>query len=321
MGVTVAAALARGGARVHWLATGRSAETRRRAERAGLVEVDSLRRLCELCTIIVCVCPPQFARSMADSVAACGFGGIYIDANALSPRHALQIGETVEGRGASFVDGAIVGPPAWKAGTTVLFLSGSKAAEIAAHFSAGPLEAQVLDGEAGTASALKMCDSVFQKGLLALLYDTLATAERLGVRHALRAHWQRDPVGVPAVSMEGNRVGRSARKGWRFLYEIDEVIDTLESVGGRPGPFTVRATYSNVCPDSGRASLFPQRMRWSMYSSRGVPIKPEARIEADYVAEFDVDATEVREVAPGRATHVTETPGALGEAGSSLQLA
>jgi 3-hydroxyisobutyrate dehydrogenase-like beta-hydroxyacid dehydrogenase len=259
MGVTVAAALSRGGARVHWLSSGRSAETRRRAEQAGLVEVESLQRLCELCEFIVSVCPPQFARPMADSVAACGFGGTYVDANAVSPRHAVQIRESVEGSGASFVDGGIVGPPAWEPGTTVLFLSGKRAAEMAACFSAGPVEAQVLDGDPGMASALKMCDSVFQKGVLALLYDTLATAERLGVRRALGAHWQRDPGGVPAVSMECNRVGRSARKGWRFLYEIDEVIDTLESVGVPPGSFLrARAVFKRLSGFRSSTSVPPE---------------------------------------------------------------
>lgn len=231
MGATVAASLLRGGARVYWLSTGRSGETHRRAEEARLVQETSLPRLCGFSDVIVSVCPPQLAQPVADAVASCGFRGIYVEANAVSPRHSVQIGRRVESGGADFVDGGIVGPPVREPGTTVLFLSGKKAAEVARLFSAGPLEAQVLDERPGTASALKMCDSLFQKGVLALLYETLATAESLGVRHPLRAHWQRDPVGAPAISMASNRVGRSARKGWRFVHEIDEVINTLESEG------------------------------------------------------------------------------------------
>jgi 3-hydroxyisobutyrate dehydrogenase-like beta-hydroxyacid dehydrogenase len=184
-----------------------------------------------VCRLIVCICPPQFAAETARLVLNQGFRGIYVDANGLSPRHTLQLAKQLAAADSHFVDGSVIGPPAWQQGTTEIYLSGAAAAEVAAYFAVGPLAARVVGSEIGMASALKMCDSAFNKSLLALLYETLAAADKLGVRESLLAAWERDPAGVGAVSTENNRVGRSARKAWRFVAEIDEVIDTLDALG------------------------------------------------------------------------------------------
>ena len=231
MGASLGAALAGGVSRVYWVGHGRSDATRCRAERAGLHELPSLAEMCAACGLIVGICPPQFVLETASAVMGQGFRGIYLDANAISPKHARQIGALVSQGGARFVDGSVIGPPAWQPATTEIYLSGAAAVEVAEYFAAGPLVAHVIGNEIGAASALKMCDSAFNKTLLALLYETLAGAERLGVREALQTAWERDPAGVGAVSTANNRVGRSARKAWRFAAEIDEVIDTVETLG------------------------------------------------------------------------------------------
>jgi 3-hydroxyisobutyrate dehydrogenase-like beta-hydroxyacid dehydrogenase len=44
-------------------------------------------------------------------VAGFGFTGVYVDANAVSPQTAREIGSAIETRGGSYVDGGIVGAP------------------------------------------------------------------------------------------------------------------------------------------------------------------------------------------------------------------
>lgn len=236
MGASLAASLATSGARVCWVGQGRSDATRGRAVQAGLHELSTIAEMAQVCQLIVGICPPQYAAETASQVLDGGFRGIYLEANALSPRHTQQIAEHVSAAGGRFVDGSIIGPPAWQAGTTEIYLAGEVAAEVAEYFAVGPLAPRIVGSEIGMASALKMCDSAFNKSLLALLYETLAAAEKLGVRESLQAAWERDPAGVGAVSTENNRVGRSARKAWRFVAEIDELIDTLKPLG-RPVEF------------------------------------------------------------------------------------
>ena len=48
---------------------------------------------------------------MARDVAACGFKGVYVDANAISPQTARAVGAVVEATGAHFVDGGLFGAP------------------------------------------------------------------------------------------------------------------------------------------------------------------------------------------------------------------
>jgi 3-hydroxyisobutyrate dehydrogenase-like beta-hydroxyacid dehydrogenase len=111
MGVTVAAACR---ADVLWCSDGRSIATTERAHTARLRDVDSLQSLVDQCDVIVSVCPPDRAIDVARSVAAQGFAGVFVDANAVAPSTAREIG-AMFGR---FVDGGIVGPPPEGGGTT-----------------------------------------------------------------------------------------------------------------------------------------------------------------------------------------------------------
>ena len=147
MGVSVAASAKNSGAEVIWASAGRSPQTRQRAMDAGLLDAVSLASLCDTCSIILCVCPPQAAEAVAAQVLDCRFRGLYLDANAISPERAKRIGEKLRAAGIEFVDGGIIGGPAWEPGTTYLYLSGEQAGQVAQLFSAGPLETEVLGEE------------------------------------------------------------------------------------------------------------------------------------------------------------------------------
>ncbi|MEK7214428.1 MAG: NAD(P)-binding domain-containing protein, partial [Chloroflexota bacterium] len=177
MGGPVGAAARRAGSRVLWASEGRSAASRQRAEQAGLEDAGSLSWLVAEAQTLISVCPPHAAQSLAEAVAALGFTGLYIDANAVSPAHTAEIATTLHRAGAGFVDGGIVGPPVRRAGTTRLYLSGDRAAEAAGCFEGSPLAAVVMTGDIGAASALKMAYAAYTKGGTALLATILALAQ------------------------------------------------------------------------------------------------------------------------------------------------
>ena len=118
MGVTVALAAQNSGHQVYWASAGRSTQTRERADKIALIDAEFFANLCETCSILICVCPPGAAEDVADQVAAQGFLGLYIDANTISPQRAQIIALTMQEAGISFVDGSIIGGPAWKPNTT-----------------------------------------------------------------------------------------------------------------------------------------------------------------------------------------------------------
>ena len=223
MGTTVAAACS---GTVLWAREGRSAVTYERASETGLTDVGDIASMVAAADIVISVCPPHGALSLADAVAGAGFEGCYVDANAVSPATARRIASSFE----NFVDGGLIGPPAARPGTTRLYLSGPDAGRVAARFEGSALEPRVLEGGGpGTASALKMAYAAWTKGTSALLVAVAAVAAAEGVADDLRAEWDMSRPGV-SERLAGT-AAEVAPKAWRWTGEMDEIAATFEAAG------------------------------------------------------------------------------------------
>ena len=227
MGVTLGIAAA-DRAEIVWVSQGRGDQTRQRARDGGLRDVEALPALVAQVDLILCVCPPDSAHGVAQSVSRLGFGGIYVDANAVSPETSRAIASTVAAGGARFVDGGIIGPPAQRPGTTRLYLSGERATEVASLFSDTAVQAVAIDGPVGAASALKMCYAAWTKGSDALLLAVRALAAAEGVDRDLVAEWAISQAGLEARSERA--ATKNAAKAWRFVGEMHQIADTFERV-------------------------------------------------------------------------------------------
>ena len=229
MGISVAATMRASGYEVYWASAGRSADSVARAEAQGLLDARSVANLCATCEVMVSVCPPHTAVSVAEEVLAAGFSGVYLDANAIAPQKVIQMAQRMAAAGVVFVDGGIIGGPAWEPQSTWLYLSGEQAELAASFFAEGPLETAVIGDQIGQASALKMCFAAYSKGTTALLSIVLAGAEALGVRANLEEQWSRGGADFAAQTQQ--RVRRVTAKAWRFEGEMHEIADTFASVG------------------------------------------------------------------------------------------
>ena len=229
MGISLAATASNSGHKTYWVSHQRSPQTRLRAEKQGLVEVQRITELCEQCSVIVSVCPPHAALEVAEQVCNCSFKGLYVDVNAISPQHVTQIEQLMSEVGIDFVDGGIIGPPAWSPQTTWLYLSGPSAGQASNCFSGGPLEVEVIGSKIGKASALKMCFAANSKGTTALLCAIMAAAERMGVREELENQWSRN--GSDFARSAVNRIRIVTAKAWRFSGEMEEISSTFQAAG------------------------------------------------------------------------------------------
>jgi len=230
MGAAVGSALRRRAGAVIWAAAGRSDATSKRAELADLVGVPDTEAVARRADVIVSVCPPHAALQVADEVAAALDGAdrrpVYVDANAVSPATVRAVADRL---GADrVVDGAIIGPPAWEPGHTVLWLSGAAAADVAALFAGSPFDARVLGTELGTASALKACFALQSKALPAIWLEMAAAARGFGVEEQLRGELERTGVDVAAAL---DRATAGSAKAWRWAGEMDEAADALAAAG------------------------------------------------------------------------------------------
>ncbi len=231
MGSSIGAAVAADGREVLWASEGRSSATRARADADGLVDAGTVAVLVERSGVIISVCPPASARDVATEVADHGYSGVYLDANAVAPATARRIAATVEARGASFVDGGIIGPPARTQGLTFLYLSGEPAPcnQVSALFEGSPAEAVVLDKPAGAASATKMAFAGWTKGSSALLLAIRALAEREDVVEGLEHAWSALLPDL-AARVTGTAAG-TGPKAWRFEGEMHEIAATFDAAG------------------------------------------------------------------------------------------
>ena len=220
MGSAVGAALVGVGHEVIWCRDGRSSATAARADAAGLRAVDWLAALAGDAAVIISLCPPAAAFDVAASVAAAGFRGTYVDANAISPGRArdLPVGH------ATLVDGSVIGPPS----APRLHLSGPGAAGVAALFDGSPVAAEVLGPDVGTASALKMAYAAWSKGSIALGALAQALARASVVEDALIREWEHGGRARPITS---GALLRAAGAGWRWSGEMEEIAAACREVG------------------------------------------------------------------------------------------
>ena len=229
MGSAVGAAAVERGARVLWASDGRGGATHARAAADGLEDVATLARLTRESAVIISVCPPSAALDVARAVAALGYRGTFVDANAVAPATTRAVGDAVTAGGAEFVDGSIIGPPPRAPGEARLYLSGAPASRVAALFADGLLEPIVLDGGIGAASAIKMAYSGWNKGSQALLIAVRALAIHEGVDEALLAEWARSMPDMPGRSQAA--VSGTTRKAWRFVAEMEQIAATFDATG------------------------------------------------------------------------------------------
>jgi 3-hydroxyisobutyrate dehydrogenase-like beta-hydroxyacid dehydrogenase len=237
MGAAVGACLTGAGHTVVWASDGRSAETRARAEAAGLTDGRTIAAAAGT-GLLLSICPPDAAQRVA--LECRDMNGIYVDANAVSPATAQDIRRIVEETGGlrhgghnDYVDGAIIGPPPVTPGTTRLYLSGPRAGEVAALFEGTALDARVLDGDLTAASALKMAYAGWSKGSAALLLAMREAARALGVEDSLLAEWALSQPGLEAQARRSAQA--AAAKGWRWEREMREIAATLNAAALPPG--------------------------------------------------------------------------------------
>jgi 3-hydroxyisobutyrate dehydrogenase-like beta-hydroxyacid dehydrogenase len=229
MGAAVGQCLTGAGCEVLWASEGRGPQTAARARAAGLTDAGTAAEVADRADLIFSICPPHAALDVAWAVQ--GFGGLYIDANAISPATAREVALMVEEGGATYVDGGIIGMPPLPspAGSTRLYLSGSEADAVRRLFDGTSVDARVIGGGPWSASAVKMAYAAWTKGTAALLLTARALARAEGVEDALLAEWA---ISQPSLDERSRSAARSATtKGWRWVAEMEEIAASMAAAG------------------------------------------------------------------------------------------
>lgn len=236
MGHVVARVLIEHGLPVVTCLDGRSQQTRKRAQAAGIEEVATYADLVTRSDLVLSILVPAEAVGAAQRVAQAlddtGSQLLYVDCNAVAPETGKTVAAVIEAAGSACVDAGIIGPPPTREGVTRFYASGQRAAEFAQLHQYG-LDVRLLGDEIGQASGFKMCYASLTKGTAALAIAQLVAASRLGLYHDLVAELKLS---------QGDRYAGAARslpglpsKAGRWIGEMEEISRTFDAQGVSPG--------------------------------------------------------------------------------------
>ncbi|MFI5049591.1 MAG: DUF1932 domain-containing protein [Gaiellales bacterium] len=244
MGSAIGRSLAAGGHRVLVSTDGRSDRTRVLAAGAGLEPVAGIDEVAAGADVVLSVVPPGSARDVLAGVVASGASPLFADLNAVSPDTVRELERTAAAAGIDLVDGSISGPPPRRDGSTRLYLSGSRAGEVAALEPQG-MRAVVLGDRVGAASGLKMCTASVYKGTALLLTHACRTALHEGVLDEALADLR---LSAPCLVEDPERwIATAASKAERYVAEMREIAAT-QSGAGLPAELfeAIAACYASV---------------------------------------------------------------------------
>lgn len=225
MGAAIGAQAIAAGHRVLWVPDGRSPETRRRAQEAGLTAAPSLRAALDESDVALSVCPPDAADQIAADVNQLGFAGLFLDANAISPERVCRM---ADGMSAPVLDGAIIGPPPGGKKTARFYVSGDPKAVVQARrlFAGTAVEVREAGRDVGSASALKMAFASFQKSARTLAAVAHALADTHGVSDLLTEEAKTMPS---AILSDPDYLPSVAARAWRWRDEMGDIAATLRA--------------------------------------------------------------------------------------------
>lgn len=256
MGSALGRAWQAGGASAVTTVAGRSARTRELAE--GLTLMDSLEDVVAASDVVVSICPPAVAeQSLSEVVAAARRTSscpLLADLNAVSPGTVDRLVGLADGL--DLVDGSISGHPPVPGGDTMLYLSGPRAAELAA-LPADGLRTRIVGDRAGQASAVKMCTASVYKGTTALWSQALETADRLGVLDVVVEDLAEEFPGTAAAA--GKLIALATSKSARFVGEMREIAATQEAAGVSRELFEAMAAVYTRLARTSLAELSPEQ--------------------------------------------------------------
>jgi 3-hydroxyisobutyrate dehydrogenase len=207
----------------------------RRAAESGVALLESNAALAAASEVLLSAVTANRAREAAEQTAPfLDARHIYADLNSISPALKQGIGDSIETRGARFVEIAIMSPVPPHGHRAPMFLGGPHAADFARRLAPYGMTLEVISDRIGAASATKMCRSIIIKGMEALLLECVLGAVPYGADERVFATLEETMPGMNWKQLASYMVGRVVEHGERRARELEEVAATLRAIGVEP---------------------------------------------------------------------------------------
>lgn len=212
-----------------WDVAPQSELVRQRAREAGVALTPSLQALVEGVDIVICAVSANLAISLAkECLPWLRAGQVYADFNSAGPQTKIDIAELVAPSGAQFVDGAIMGTVPGLGHKVPTLICGTGAVALADALVPYGMALTVLEGDAGRASASKMLRSIFMKGVVALLLETVLAGHRYGLEDDLLQSIADTFASGSFQDVANGLMARGVIHAERRAHEMEEVVATLQ---------------------------------------------------------------------------------------------
>lgn len=159
---------------------------------------------------------------------------LFADINSVSPQRKIDTAALVAATGAKYADVAVMGAVAPYLHKVPCLAGGPGAAAFAPLARALGMQVEVVSGDVGPASAVKMFRSIVVKGLEALLVESMTASAEYGVEDRVLASLQETWPGIDWQKLSGYMLERAVRHGRRRAAEMREVSETLRAIGIEP---------------------------------------------------------------------------------------
>lgn len=207
----------------------------RRMKDASARTCDTVASLARSSDLIVAAIPANFAcKAGLSALPHLRPDQCYVDVSTASPGVKSELGAAFREAGVSFADAAMMGPLPIFAHKVPMLVCGDGADIWCDFLNRHGGRAEKIEGEAGTATKIKLVRSVFMKGLEALFVETFLFARRCGVEklilESLASTLDNDPFEKTALRMSAADTVHAERRA----HEVAESIWLMEELGVAP---------------------------------------------------------------------------------------
>jgi 3-hydroxyisobutyrate dehydrogenase-like beta-hydroxyacid dehydrogenase len=220
---------------IHTNTPGRGEKIQRRAEETGTRLVASNAELAAgVDWIWSAVTSDQAESAAAQNAPYLEARHLYIDLNSVSPAVKQGIARTITATGARFVEIAMMQPVPPYGHRVPILAGGAAAGEFKDRMSRHGMRIEVAGPGVGTAAATKMFRSIMIKGMEALITECVLGAGRYGAEQGVFASLAESYPGIDWPALADYMIGRVVEHGERRAREMEEVAETLASIGIEP---------------------------------------------------------------------------------------
>ena len=220
---------------IHMYTAGRGERIQRRAKETNTLLVNSNAELADRAEWIwSAVTSDQAANAAQQNAPYLGPRHLYADLNSVSPAVKQAIAGTIGASGARFVEIAMMAPVPPYGHRVPILAGGAAAPEFRERLTPYGMRIEIISREVGLAAATKMFRSIMVKGMEALITECVLGAGRYGAEDAVFSSLAESYPGLDWKALADYMIGRVVEHGERRAREMEEVAETLQSIGVQP---------------------------------------------------------------------------------------